>query len=71
MYADPGQATPCEVLYDKPTEGSQSTPWRASNQAGYCEEKADLLVRKLEGLGWSCGTADSGSEVSSEGSDAG
>jgi hypothetical protein len=54
IYSDPGQAVPCEVLYDKPSEGVQSTPWRATNESGYCEAKAAELVSKLEGLGWAC-----------------
>lgn len=54
VYSDPGRAIPCEVLYDKPTEGSQTTPWRASSEAGYCEAKARELVETLESLGWDC-----------------
>ncbi len=57
VYSDPGQAVPCEVLYDKLTEGTQSTPWRATTESGYCEAKAAQLVAKLEGLGWTCATA--------------
>jgi hypothetical protein len=56
VYSDPGQAVPCEVLYDKSSEGAQSTPWRATNESGYCEAKAAQLVAKLEGLGWTCAT---------------
>ena len=61
VYSDPGQAVPCEVLYDKPNEGTQSTPWRATNESGYCEAKAAELATKLEGLGWDC-TTESPSE---------
>ncbi len=54
VYSDPGQAVPCEVLYNKQSEGSQSVLWRADNEAGYCEEKARGFVEKLEGMGWQC-----------------
>ena len=54
VYSDPGQAVPCEVLYDKPGEGIQSTPWRATNESGYCEAKAAELAAKLQAMGWTC-----------------
>ena len=67
VYSDPGQAVPCEVLYDKSSEGTQSTPWRATNESGYCEAKAAELVATLEGLGWGCaGEATSGSATGSQ-----
>jgi hypothetical protein len=67
VYSDPGQAVPCEVLYDKSSEGTQSTPWRATNESGYCEAKAAELVARLEALGWDCAReATSGSATGSQ-----
>jgi len=54
VYSEPGQAVPCEVIYDKSDEGSIEALWRASNRAGYCEVKAEGLIEKLRGMGWSC-----------------
>lgn len=56
VYVDPGQAVPCEVIYDKSGEGSIETLWRADNKPGYCEAQAAGLVEKLAGMGWSCGS---------------
>lgn len=54
VYVNPGQAVPCEVIYDKSGEGSIETLWRASNEAGYCEARAADLVDRLTGMGWRC-----------------
>ena len=54
VYTDPELALPCEVLYDKRNEGSQSSLWRAENTQGYCEEKARQLVHKHQSWGWLC-----------------
>jgi hypothetical protein len=54
VYSEPGQPTPCEVLYEKSSEGDSMTLWRAQNQPGYCEERASEFVEKLSQLGWSC-----------------
>jgi len=54
LYLDPELALPCEVLYDKQEEGSQSILWRAENAQGYCEEKARQLVQKHRTWGWQC-----------------
>ena len=54
VYANPGQAVPCEVIYDKSAEGSIETLWRADNEAGYCEARALGLAEKLTGMGWRC-----------------
>ncbi len=56
VYADPGQAVPCEVLYEKSQEGGTQTLWRARNEAGYCEARAKEFVEKLKTMGWSCTT---------------
>ncbi len=57
VYAEPGQAVPCEVIYDKSAEGSIETLWQANVEAGYCETQAAGLVAKLEGSGWRCAAA--------------
>ena len=46
---------PCNVIYDKPTEGVETKVlWFADKQEGYCEEKAQGFVNKLESWGWTC-----------------
>ena len=62
VYSDPGQAVPCEVIYNKSGEGSIETLWRANTEAGYCEARAAELIEKLEGLGWDCDQADAAPE---------
>ena len=49
---------PCQVVYEKEPEGTKETLWKAQNQAGYCEEKAEYLARRLRGFGWLCVTAN-------------
>lgn len=51
-----GGAVPCEVHYYKDTEavGERQVLWRALNEAGYCERKAQEFIAKLEDMGWSC-----------------
>jgi hypothetical protein len=53
---DPVQNVRCEVVYWKDTEqpGVRSVLWSARTDAAYCTRKADELVAKLEGGGWSC-----------------
>ena len=59
IMSEPGVSVPCEVHYFKDTEapGEDQVLWSASQQAGYCEEKAADLVARLEGFGWDCGAA--------------
>lgn len=46
---------PCSVVYNKPTEGGESQAlWSAESEHGFCEEKAQGLVTKLESWGWIC-----------------
>jgi hypothetical protein len=46
---------PCKVIYNKPTEGfDRQVLWQADNLEGFCEEKANELVTKLESWGWKC-----------------
>jgi len=60
IMTEPGVSVPCEVHYFKDTEapGEDQVLWSASQQTGYCEEKAAGLVAKLEGWGWDCGATD-------------
>ncbi len=46
---------PCNVVYNKPDEGGTSEVlWNATSEQGYCEDKAQGLVAKLESWGWAC-----------------
>jgi hypothetical protein len=64
IMTEPGVSVPCEVHYFRDTEapGEDQVLWSASQQAGYCEEKAAGLVEKLEGMGWNCGSDSSVAE---------
>ena len=57
ILTEPGVPVPCQVHYYKDTEapGEKQVLWSAESQAGYCEEKVDGLLTKLEGSGWDCG----------------
>jgi hypothetical protein len=59
IMSEPGVSVPCEVHYFKDTEapGEDQVLWSASQQSGYCEEKAATLVANLKGWGWDCATA--------------
>ena len=52
VYEVEGQTVPCTVNYVK-NSGTQAL-WRAENNEGYCEEKADAFIAKQEGWGWTC-----------------
>jgi len=48
-------AVPCSVVYKKLTEGVEDQVlWTANNDANYCQEKAQGLVDKQIGWGWTC-----------------
>lgn len=50
-----GGAVPCNVVYKKAMEGfTDQVLWSASNEQGYCEQKAREFVVKLESWGWGC-----------------
>ena len=50
-----GAALPCRVTYDKTQEGGElQILWQATTEEGYCEEKAETFVNKLQGWGWAC-----------------
>jgi hypothetical protein len=55
-------ALPCEVHYTK--DGQNSVLWRASNETGYCEEKAAAFAEKQRGWGWQCVLTSSGQQPS-------
>ena len=53
-----GGALPCNVVYKKAMEGfTDQMLWSASNEQGYCEQKAREFVVKLESWGWDCAEA--------------
>ncbi|WP_445767127.1 hypothetical protein [Rheinheimera sp.] len=47
-----GTELPCEVHYSK--DGQNSVLWRASNEAGYCEQQAASFAEKQRNWGWQC-----------------
>ncbi len=55
VYSQPGHSIPCEVVYDKADSVPAMTLWRAENEIGYCEAKAESFTEKLASLGWTCG----------------
>ncbi|MDO6747164.1 hypothetical protein [Gilvimarinus sp. 1_MG-2023] len=52
-YLVPEQTVPCEVRYQKNDEPGLVL-WRANNQTGFCENKAQKLIREHEALGFTC-----------------
>lgn len=61
-YAGAGPV-PCSVVYNKPDEGATSQVlWNAESEQGFCEEKAQSFVAKLESWGWACANLDAPSE---------
>ena len=72
VYSDPGQAVPCEVIYNKTREGAGiHSLWRASNETGYCEAKAAAFVDKLSAMGWDCSAAAAPGDVTDPEADPG
>ncbi|SMF58127.1 hypothetical protein SAMN02745866_03758 [Alteromonadaceae bacterium Bs31] len=55
-YATDGTGVPCDVNYYKDSEAPDavSTLWSAQNLEGYCEQKANEFVAKLQSWGWEC-----------------
>lgn len=53
-YVNPPSSVPCRVVYEKTNENRVEHPWRARNERGYCEEKAEFLANKLSRMGWQC-----------------
>lgn len=60
IVTEPGVTVPCEVHYYKDTEapGEKQVLWSAGRQAGYCEQKTEEFIAKLEGWGWNCGRGE-------------
>ena len=54
QYKQRDAKLPCEVKYTK--EGQQQSLWRANNEEGYCERKAEGLADTLRKAGWACST---------------
>lgn len=56
IFYEPGREVPCEVHYYKDTEtpGDRQVPWRAQNEAGYCESRAAAFIEQLKSQGWDC-----------------
>ena len=59
-----GSELPCEVQYTK--DGATSVLWQASNEAGYCEQKAADFVEKQRGWGFECVAMPAGSKTTAE-----
>ena len=53
IYQDQDAKVPCDVEYTK--NGQTETLWHAENEYGYCQEKAEEFIQKLNELGWQCG----------------
>ena len=60
IYSEPGVTVPCEVHYYKDTEapGESEVLWSAQSEAGFCEQKTEEFVAKLEDWGWDCSTGE-------------
>ncbi|AQS37982.1 hypothetical protein Sps_02830 [Shewanella psychrophila] len=52
IYTNPTAAVPCLVKYHK--DNASQILWRAENQAGYCEAKANEFAIKQQIWGWQC-----------------
>jgi hypothetical protein len=68
IVSEPGRAVPCEVHYYKDSEapGEREVLWSATNRQGYCEQKTEEFVARLESWGWDCsasGVATPGREA--------
>jgi len=60
IFHEPGVSVPCEVHYYKDSEaaGEMQVLWRASHEAGFCEQKTRDFIVQLENMGWACGEND-------------
>lgn len=56
-----GGELPCEVQYTK--DGNTEVLWRASNEAGYCEQKAAEFAERQRSWGWQCVTTARSAET--------
>lgn len=55
-FADNGNRLPCEVLYwrDVAVDAEPEVLWRAESEAGFCSERTQELIARLENGGWRC-----------------
>ncbi len=53
-YEQDGKKAPCAVRYKRDVAEPEKEIFKASNEIGYCETKADEFVAKLTALGWAC-----------------
>lgn len=53
IYQDQDTKVPCDVEYTK--DGQTQTLWHADNEYGYCQDKAEEFIQKLNEWGWFCG----------------
>lgn len=60
-YLVPEQKVPCEVRYKK-EDAESSILWRADNQEGFCESRAQYLVEKQREWGFECKSDNAPSE---------
>lgn len=62
IFHETGVSVPCEVHYYKDTEmpGERQVLWRAMNETGYCEARAEEFIAQLGDAGWSCSATDGG-----------
>ena len=49
-----GWSLPCEVHFETPEE--RRVVWTATSSEGFCERKAQEIIRRRENSGWSCQT---------------
>ena len=55
FYPETPAPLPCKVYYTKTTENLlPRVLWKAENNEGYCEHKAEEFVERLRSLGWQC-----------------
>lgn len=52
VYDNQANKLPCEVQYYK--DAGAMKVWRSTSVAGYCEEKAQTLVKQQLDFGWHC-----------------
>lgn len=70
VHVDGDASKPCDVQYTKETEmpgAPAATLWHYDVQVDQCALKAQELVAKLQGWGWTCST--SGSEATAAASE--
>lgn len=56
---DPASGLPCSVV-DRPDRGTRTILWRAENELGFCQNKAEETLAVLKRRGWACRPESSG-----------